>query len=62
MQISSAQAYEAIAPRFPADENGIEFDHTNRAGSGGKSYWKVFAKDIATDVKQALAPGNAHRG
>ena len=61
MEISTSQAYEAISPRFPSDENGIVLDYTNRPGSGRKSHWKVFATDIAAHLKQALAPGNNNR-
>lgn len=60
MEISTAQAYEAIFPRFPLDEKGIAIDLNNRDGSGGKSHWKSLAQDITTQVKQALAPGNDH--
>lgn len=60
MEISTAQAYEAIFPRFPLDEKGIVIDFNNRNGSGGKSHWKSLARDIATQVKQALTPGNDH--
>ena len=61
MEISPSQAYGAISPRFPADEKGVVIDFSNRPGSGAKSHWSSLAKDIKTQVNQALAPGNDHR-
>ncbi len=61
MGISTAQAYEAIFPRFPSDDKGIAIDLTNRNGGVGKSHWKSLAQDIATHVKQSLVPGNDYR-
>ncbi len=61
MEISPSEAYEAISPRFPADEKGLEFDFTNKDGSGNKSHWQSFARDIAVQVRHALAVGNDHR-
>jgi hypothetical protein len=61
MEISPSQAYEAIMPRFPADENGIALDFTNRSDSGGKGRWKLFASDVSTRIQNALASGNDNR-
>ena len=61
MSISPSQAYDAIFPRFPSDEKGILMDFTNKAGSGNKSYWQEFAKEIIAGLGHALAPGNDRR-
>lgn len=61
MSISPSQAYDAIFPRFPSDERGILMDFTNKQGTGNKSYWREFAKEISADLQRALAPGNDRR-
>jgi hypothetical protein len=58
MEIVQSHAYEAVLPKFPSDEKGILLDFTNKEGTGDKSYWKNFAKEINTSVQRALTIGN----
>lgn len=58
VDISLSQAYQAIFPRFPLDEKGILLDFTNKQGRGGRSFWKEFANDIATQIKTSFSLGN----
>jgi len=56
--ISRPQVYEALYPRFPADDKGVLLDFTNKAGGGDDAFWKQFAGEIAEAVKHAFRMGN----
>lgn len=61
MNIPVSQAYDAIFPRFPADEKGIVLDFTNKEGAGDASHWTSFASDVDAQLRHALTPGNDQR-
>jgi hypothetical protein len=58
VEISIAQAYEAILPRFPADEKGVFLDFTMKEGRGSKQFWKGFASDVSKRLLRDFTPGN----
>jgi len=58
VKISLAQTYNAILPRYPADDKGILMDFTNRTGSGESTFWQSFSSDIILQTERALTPGN----
>jgi len=55
--IPRGQIYEAIYPRYPVDDKGIEIDLTNLPGIDNPSYWKSGAQCIQERVTQCLSPG-----
>ncbi|MDP3957477.1 MAG: SAVED domain-containing protein [bacterium] len=58
VEISLAQAYEAILPRFPADDKGVFLNFTMKEGRGNKQFWKGFADDISKRLLRDFTPGN----
>ncbi len=58
VSISKPQAYEALYPRFPADDKGVFFDFTQKAGGGDESFWQEFAREITDQVRHAFRNGN----
>lgn len=58
VEVSVPQAYEALHPRFPADDKGVLLDFTGKAGTGNQSFWEGFAKEISEHVQHALRRGN----
>lgn len=58
VSISKPQAYEALYPRFPADDKGVFFDFTQKAGGGDEAFWKEFAREITDQVRHAFRNGN----
>lgn len=42
---------EAIAPRFPADEKGINLDYTNFDTASSKTYWQQLKAQIKRDIE-----------
>lgn len=58
VSISLPQVYGALYPRFPADDKGVLFDFTQKAGSGDQTFWQEFAREITDQVKQSFRKGN----
>jgi SMODS-associated and fused to various effectors sensor domain len=58
VKIGLNDTYQAILPRFPADERGLLMDFTNRPGRGEANYWESFANEIVLATEQELRPGN----
>ncbi|HVU06644.1 MAG TPA: SAVED domain-containing protein [Candidatus Paceibacterota bacterium] len=58
VEVSTKQAYQAILPRYPADDRGIALDFTNRPGRGKADFWTSFASEISERVEKELRAGN----
>lgn len=56
--IALKDTYQAILPRFPADDKGVLMDYTNRPGRGEVNFWESFFDEIGAQVHRELAPGN----
>jgi hypothetical protein len=58
VSISRTTTYEAILPRFPADDRGILIDFTNRPGRGEANYWDSLISDISLQINRELTAGH----
>lgn len=58
VSISKPQAYEALYPRFPADDKGAFFDFSQKAGGGDEAFWTEFAREITDQVRHSFRNGN----
>lgn len=50
------QIYNAIYPRYPEDDKGLEIDLTKLPGTDSSSYWKAGAECIRDGIKRFFAP------
>jgi len=58
VSVGLKDTYQAILPRFPADDKGIFMDYTNRPGRGKANFWESFSDEIIAQTQRELAPGN----
>jgi len=58
VSISKPQTYEALYPRFPADDKGVLFDFTQKAGGGDEAFWQEFTREINDQVHHAFRNSN----
>ncbi len=58
VEVAIAQAYEALQPRYPADDKGVFLDFTGKAGTGDEAFWQSFAGEISEAVRHAFLRGN----
>lgn len=56
--VSRPETYQALYPRFPADDKGVFLDFSNKAGSGDQAFWESFASEITDSVKHSFRTGN----
>lgn len=56
--ISRPETYNALYPRFPADDKGVFHDFSHKAGTGDQAFWQGYAKEITDRVKDAFRMGN----
>lgn len=57
VSIDEQDAYQAILPRYPADETGIHIDVTSFS-SDSPDYWKLCAQQIETEIASKLKGRN----
>jgi len=57
VRIPRGQIFEAVDPRYPVDDKGIEIDLTNLPGIDSSNYWECGAECIQKVVTDALQQG-----
>ena len=57
VSIGNGDIYQAISPRFPTDDKGLDIDLTHIVGTDSKSYWQTGAETISKNVEEFLAYG-----
>jgi hypothetical protein len=61
VSIPRDQIYDAIYPRYPEDDKGLEIDLTKLPGTDSPSYWKSGAECIRDTIRRFFAPSITQR-
>jgi len=54
VEIPFDQICQAIYPKYPSDDKGIELDFTKHSGEGDKHFWNSFKDEISSQIKLNL--------
>lgn len=57
VNIPLQKVHTAIAPKYPADDKGIEINFLSLDGDGNEDYWKTLAKQIKNEMHKNLTTG-----
>jgi len=57
VEVTPGEIYEAISPRYPEDDKGIEIDLSALPGTDSKSYWKTGKEVIDHAIETLYAKG-----
>lgn len=57
VSIGNGDIYQAISPRYPVDDSGLEIDLTRIVGTDTRDYWQTGADTISRKVELFLSHG-----